>query len=420
MRVQYVAVRDRFLSDPFLRSSGIVFIGSFLVNVLNYFFTIFTARMVQVESYGEFTTLLSLLIIFSVPSSAIGLYMTREVSRLHGEKEKVKQLLDKTFAEVLVLSLLIWLCFLLLVPFMHVFFMIDIPLMLLFSFLIPLSMWFSFMNGYFQGEQRFSVSTKLNILSTVLKLVVSLGLLAIGMAVYGIVFGLIFSVVAAFLWQPEVFKGRSIKSFRDISLAPALSHLVSITLFSSLLTAFLSNIDVLLAKHYLSAYEAGAYGALSTMGKIIIFAVGSFVTVMIPFVSKEHGNSAGNSKTFFLKAITYMIILGLAIVLCFNFFPEYFVHILFGKKYESIISYVGVFSIATFLISLSIAFINYFISIRNTNFIYLLLLGILVEVLALWYTHSSIGEYVESVVISSGVIFVLLVANFYFDSRKRV
>ena len=76
--------------NVFLKSTAIVFAATFLVNVLNYVFTVFTARFMSVESYGEIASIFSLLLIFSVPAGGLGLHVIREVAQKYDNKESLE------------------------------------------------------------------------------------------------------------------------------------------------------------------------------------------------------------------------------------------------------------------------------------------------------------------------------------------
>jgi O-antigen/teichoic acid export membrane protein len=417
-------LRNKIFEDKFLFSSAIVFISSFIVNVLNYIFTISTARLVPVESYGEFTSLLSLLILFSVPSSAMGMYISREISS-HGENQDLKKsFLHKIFSEIILLSFLLWLVFLVFVPFFSIFLKIELPLLLLFSLLLPLTMLASLQVGFLQGSHKFFNSSRLNIVAAISKLIISLILLNLGFSIYGILLALLLASLLNIFIERKIYSGMSFK-LKGLKIGNTLSHIVSLTFFSTLYLAILGNLDILLAKHFLSSYDAGAYGALSTMGKIIIFVTGSFVTVMMPMVAGVAGtasvsenntenNDLSAAKKLFKTSLLFMSFFGVLIVGFFNIFPAFSVHILFGTKYEIIANYIGLFSIAMLLMTLSIAFIYFFIAIKNKSFIYFLSAGLILEAGLLWYNHSSVGEFVESVVASSVFIFVFMIINYLY------
>lgn len=413
----FIATKERILKDHFLRSSAIVFAGSFLVNILNYLFNIVTARLVNIEVYGEYTALASLLILFSVPATALTMFVSREVAG-HANSENEKSFLDKTFNEVFSIALFVWILFLILVPFLSEFLNISWSILLIFSLLFPVSFFSSMQNGYLQGRHNFRQLSIISILSTFSKFIIAVGFLYLGLSIYGIITALILASLVGILYDGRVFQNRFNFNNLNLELNSFSAHFISITFFTTLALAILQNIDVVLAKHYLSSTEAGIYGALSTIGKIIIFAVGSFTTVMMPFVSKAHSGESGKVYKIFQNAFLSVVGLGSCITFFFFLFPEFSVHILFGSKYAGVSSYLGIFSLGMLFMAASISLVNFFIATRNKSFIYLFFIGLLVEVFLLWYTEKSVGEYVWNVTISALIIFVLLSLNYLFIKKK--
>ena len=64
-------------NNPFLKNTAILFTGTMIVNVLNYFFHLFLGRMASVELYGEIESLISLSHIISIPSATLGMIVTK-------------------------------------------------------------------------------------------------------------------------------------------------------------------------------------------------------------------------------------------------------------------------------------------------------------------------------------------------------
>jgi O-antigen/teichoic acid export membrane protein len=191
------------------------------------------------------------------------------------------------------------------------------------------------------------------------------------------------------------------------------NQIISVTFFATLFLALLSNLDVLLAKYFLDSYTAGSYGAISTLGKIVLFATGAFVTVMLPLVSKSQ-----DTNTFY-KTFFALFCSGLAVVAVFYIFSTELVHLLFGLKYEGIIFYVPTFALAIFFVSLSTALVNYFLAVKNKSFLLFLGIGIFVECLLLWYNHATINGFVHGVLYANILLTILLGLNFTLSRNQK-
>ena len=178
-----------------------------------------------------------------------------------------------------------------------------------------------------------------------------------------------------------------------------------------------------MAKHFLPADLAGQYGALSTLGKILIYGIGAFITVLLPMVSAAHakGQENGKGEGENILALTLAIIAAasIGVYVCFSLFPHPIVTILFGARYLAIAPYLATFSIAMACISLVTAFINYFVAVQNSSFIYMLAAGIVLEGILISLSHATLGAITVMLLISSMVLLVLMAANYALFCRTK-
>ncbi len=384
--------------------------------------------MLGVEAFGEVSALFSLLLIVSVPAAALTMLMTREAAFQQTKgADAVRALFLHLRKHVTLASIIFWILFLCAVPWLTSFLQIAYMPLFIFSLLIPVTLASSLQSGTLQGLQEFFLLSKQNILSTLVKLGVSLVLVYEGYSVIGVMLGLVLASIAS--WGYGYFRTRQMFAPGEIvanpSVVRSLRSLFTIILSTTLLLALLSNIDVILAKHFLSPSDAGQYGALSTLGKILIYGIGAFITVLLPMVSAAHakdtsGDNFGKEGAKILM-LTLVVIAVASIVffILFTFFGAPIVSLLFGGRYASVAPYLGTFSIAMGAISLSTAFVNYFIAIENKSFIAFLLLGIVSEVLLLAFKHSSIESMTGMLVLSSIFLLLCMIFNYMILARKH-
>ena len=294
------STNSSILNNSFLSSSSIVFASSFVVNILNYIFTLAMGRLMGVEAFGEVATILSLFLVVSVPSAALAMLMTREVAFYIESGRSIKNLSLFLRRHVFTVAFVLWLIFVLLVPLMSVFFHIQYPIFIVFSVIIPLLAIGALQTGTLQGLQNFFILSKQSILNTLIKLILSVFFVWLGFSVLGVVFALVFAQGVGLLYgyfaMRKIFNSREgVDQVFDIDQR-AIRSLFFTILTTTFFLAALSNIDVLLAKHYLSATLAGQYSALSTLGKIIIYGVGGFTTVLLPMASAAHARGNGEGE----------------------------------------------------------------------------------------------------------------------------
>lgn len=384
--------------------------------------------MLGVEAFGEVSALFSLLLIVSVPAAALTMLMTREAAfQQTAGVDSVRALFRHLRKHVTLASIIFWVLFLCAVPILGIFLQISYTPLFIFSVLIPVTLHSALQAGTLQGLQEFFSLSKQNILSTLVKLLVSLWLVYDGYSVLGVMVGLVLASIAS--WGYGYFLAKKVLGRGTLSpdtpQVRSLRSLFSIILSTTLLLALLSNIDVIMAKHFLSPIEAGKYGALSTLGKILIYGIGAFITVLLPMVSAAHakdisGVSRGGegSKILLLTLLVIAVASGIFFVL-FTFFGVPIVGLLFGGRYVQIAPLIGTFSIAMGAISLSTALINYFVAVENKSFIVFLLLSIVVEVVLFVTHHSSIESMTGMLALSSIFLLLCMIFNYMILARKH-
>jgi O-antigen/teichoic acid export membrane protein len=177
----------------------------------------------------------------------------------------------------------------------------------------------------------------------------------------------------------------------------------------SLCLVALYNIDVILAKHFLDATQAGYYATLSLLGKLIFFATSSVGIVTFPLSAKNHASEKGRKKIIQTSVIITMAF-SMLITLIYFCFPNLIVTTLFGVYYAPIIPYLGWIGVIFIFYSLVNLLVLYFLSINKTRFLPLLCIGTLTEIFLISYFHKNIWEIIFIMLGVMGVILLGLVA----------
>ena len=410
------------LESSFFSASSVIFAGSFVVNVLNYIFTLVMSRLMEVEAFGEVAALLSLFLVITVPATAVAMLMSREAAfRTVAGDSSVRDLFLYLQRHVLLAAFFCWLVFLGVLPLLSELLHIPYLPFLVFSALVPLTLIGALQSGTLQGLQEFFMLSKQGVLATLVKLVAAIALVLAGLSVFGVMVALVLASCAGLVYG--YFATRRVLGIEEGMPRPSLDGrevraLFSSIFFTTLLVALLSNVDVLLAKHYLSPELAGHYGALSSVGKILIYGVGAFVTVLLPLASAARARGSGAERSVLALSLSAIAAASFSAWALFSLYPSLVVSMLFGARYLDIAPYLGTFTIAMGSIALSLALINYFVAVRNTSFMYALALGIVAEVVLIVGSHDSLAAITEMLVIASLSLLVLLGLNYFFTQTR--
>jgi len=406
------------MNKSILKSFGIVFFGSFAASVLQYIFHIVTGRMLGPVVYGELVALIALITIFGVPFSAIGLSINKEVARLKTlEKNKeISFLLNKYTKRFFLIGLGLVGLFILFSPFLAGFLHTTELLIILVSLSLIGASVGSIVGSSLNGLQKFWQSMISGFLNAFSKLIFAISAIFLGYGLVGstlsfAIGGLIGIIVSIYFLKKE-FKEKPLKY--DFSLNKDLIWImVALVCFNAL-----TNLDLILAQHFLVGVDVGLYAAASEIGKIIYFLVGSLSIVLIPKAMEQKTKNI-DSRIFLLKTIG--ITLGIALIGLIGYFlvPHLVVSMLYGTKYAGIEGIIIITGLTMTFFSISSLLINYFIAVERKKFVFLMILFIILETSLITLFHSSFAEVALMVLVSNIIAVIMLVVYLFFDSKKE-
>ncbi len=404
----------------YLRSSGVLFTGFFIASILNYVFSALMGRMLTVEFFGEVVALTGLLTILSVPASAVALFFAKQISsyKAKGEHQNIHALMGSFKTKVSFFAFAVWVIFLACIPFFATY-LNGVPMvaLLIFSCVIPIVALSSVYLGVLQGVENFFACSLQTILVSLSKIFFAVIFVIMGLSVSGVMLSLLFSFLLSYGYLLVKTKKvlQSLPPSEDAILFHTKDRNQSIVaiFFATFFLAIFLNIDVIVAKHLLPVSLAGQYAALSTVGKIIVYASGAFHTVLVPLISAAHAmRNTKREINIFLASLALVTIVSGGVTLVFYFFPDIVMRVLFGARYVIVGEHLALFGIAMSCMSFVTLFVYYFIAIRDGLFPYLLAIGTIVQTVLLYQYHQSMRDIVMAMLMGTGFLLALMIFNY--------
>lgn len=392
-----------------LKHSGIIFTAAVIGGVFSYLFQLYVGRALGPEGYGEFSALISLLYITSVPAATIITTIALFTSEYKAKTEygKIKYLLIYSVKKLIVFGLMGFLLIALASGAIASFLNISSTLpILIIGLIFIISAIYPIAIGALQGLQNFTQAGLNGVLGAAFKLTFGVAFVYIGWGVNGAILTLLVSPFLAFLLAliplRFILKETSVKTQNREILHYSLPVFITLALI-----AVISNIDVVLVKHYFSAAEAGYYSAASLLSKIIFFITGSIATVMFPKVSEL---KIKKEKTFeVLKScLAYTGLLSLLAVFTYWTAPAFVVGMLFGREYSEATNIIGMFGTAVMFFSFAYIIIMYNMAVKNFKFLYITTAALLLEILFLSIFHDTLLTVVKILAILFMLLFVAM------------
>jgi O-antigen/teichoic acid export membrane protein len=385
--------RQAILKDRLARQSGVMFIATTVAGVLSYIYQVYMGRALGPEQYGVFGALFAIFYMIMVTSQTLSTTSARFVSKFIGEGKEIGFFLLGSLKRMAFLGLIVSILFFALSGEIASLLKIHDSRPVMILALILFLTWIQPINGgALRGLQRFKALGFVSVSNAFFKLIFGILLVAFGLgvsgALFGVVIGLFLATLISFFFLAPYFKrnnphdpGFDYSSFYTYS-APVL-----LAMFCFSVPA---NLDVVLAKYFLSARDAGLYTSASVLGKIIFFFPAAIYVVMFPMIAEGHARGE-NTIGILRKSLAYTAFLSGSVALGYLLFPQLVVK-LFGLSYASALPLVAPYALAMFFFSLTVIVLNYHLAIKNLRYITLFASFTFFEIILLSIFHSSALE----------------------------
>ena len=269
----------------FLRQSVLLLLVFGLLNASNYAFHVVVSRLLGPSEYGALAALLAVTLVLSVPFAVLQTALASQTAtlRARGREHEVAGLAADALKTVLPFAWAVGVVVLVVgTPLLSVFLHIGIaPAMLLAPYVVasvPLSVAY----GVLQGQLRFKALATLIMVGVALRFVLGVTLVGAGLGVSGALLGTVLATALTVPLAVYVIRVDRVAWRGARRILHALRADVGTALWG--LTSFwvLAEMDVALARHYLSAEAAGFYSSAGLMARAPLFIAAAVGVVAFP------------------------------------------------------------------------------------------------------------------------------------------
>lgn len=405
------------ISKNTLKQAAILFFTSVFGGLANYFYNIYVGRMLGPSDYSIVVSLFSIIGIISMPISTVQTVVIKYTADFTARKQfkKLGSFVSVLSEKVLVVSLIVFVLFAVASTSIANYLRINsvIPVILLGAVLIPMA-FLTVYRGVLQGLQRFFSFSLNGTIEALLKLFFGVLLVYLlvdkGFGVSGAVFSLTlagFISIVILRFQLKDFRAdknnkSNVSGFKISDLygygGAVFLHLLCFTI--------VTNVNVILIRHYFPSEEAGFYAASEVIGKIVLFLSGVVPVILLPKSATLHAQKS-DTKKMFIKSVLLVSALGLVFTV-FNFvFSGTVMSLFFGAKFIESAKYLGPLSIAMSFYSLYLITATYELSISRFKFLYPTIILTILQVLLILQFHSNISEIIYIIIGCSSALFLI-------------
>lgn len=402
-----------FCKDELARNSAVMFAATIIGGGFNYLYQVYMGRALGPEEYGIFGALFAIFYMLMVVSQTLGTSAASFVSRFTGEGKQIGFFLTGSLKRMALVGLVVSVIFIasssrlasiLKLPSSEP--VLILAPILLMTWVSPISA------GALRGVKRFPALGFVNVSNAFFKLAFGVLLVVLGFgvsgALMGVAAGMLAGLVISLLYLRPHFRPNNQHDDPDFSYRSFYSYSLPVML-AMLAFSVPANLDVVLAKYFFSATDAGLYTSASVLGKIIFFFPAGVYAVMFPMVAEKHAR--GESTAGILrKSLTYTALLSGSVALAYLLFPQLSIAV-FGSRYAAALPLVAPYGFAMFFFSLTVIVMHYHLAIRNMRYIALFIGATFAEIILLFVFNSSVQQMVE--VLLGANVLLLLLSLFY-------
>ena len=411
---------SRLLADKYLYHNLLLFSINILTGLFAYLLHPILGRMMGLQAYGQVAALIAFSLVLTTPTQIIATIAAKYASSssASGDYAQLNGFIRRLTIIFSIVGVAITIIFAVASRYTAMFFHLDsregvilLGLTFITSFVTPLNL------GILQGLQRFGWYATLTLLSAFLRLVLSIGLVFLGLGVNGAMLGLVISALLAYLLSFQPLRGilrgprlsaGSLRSLLSYSLLAGAAAAGTVAFYS---------VDTVLARHFLNDSEAGLYAALATTGKTVLYVTSSISLVMFPRVSALYEKGESQTRVV-IQAILGVLLLATLVEIAFFIAPSFIVSHLFGSAFLAINGQLALYGIAMLLLAVGGVIVNYFLAIGNRPFVLIIFLAcILQSVLIAWH-HADIAQFVQATIVTCAAFTLALLLAFTVEARK--
>ena len=350
--------------------------------VANYLFLLGAGRLLGSRDYSTLAALTGLLTVVLLPSGALQMAVSREVSRheaLGEEREAAAFVRALVVLGLKVTVPLVVVAFALIVPLRHLLNIDSSPAVALAFVSLTVALLAPIAFGVLQGYQRFGTLAW----ASAAPMIVRLGLLIIlavaGLRLYGAIAALTASALAGAAIGLVAIRDRWSKELRAPapSLRPFLRYLwpVAVGLFA---ISLLTNADILIVKARFPAHEAGVYAAASAFARVAFFLPSTILAVLFP---RTAARVARGERSDDILGRSIIVTAGFCVLLTafYAVAGHQLVRLSFGAQFAGAANLLVLFCVAMTLFSLTNVFVGYHLSRGDNRFAWIVAAGVVVQ-----------------------------------------
>ena len=422
MKLLSLDFRKKFLETKLWKYSSITALSWGISNCLNVVIALYLIRNLSLSDYGVYSGLFAVTALLSIVVPGLQLYFTKlGIYLKHGYSKIIIYTiyLKYSFSIIGLFIILQWLVTTYSLNASHYFsqFLGYQWFILGLSFIALIQ---SMADGLLRGLQRFGLLAFLSVISVILKGLGMLFVLFFKFSLENILLAILTSASLIFIIEVLVLLKYSVKEIKATHAIETLDlpNIIPLTLTTLLLGNF-TNVELILARNFLSPQLTGIYAAQANLARIVLIGNSILIPIIYTLMSEDMILQKSSNQRLQWKLYIPLLAGSIFFIIMLLLFHDPLFALFFHKPLPEILNVSWILATGYGLFSITDVLIHQMLA-RNQTHIFTLLLAVnIFEIWLLNYHHATIWDFAVVSVTTQVVLFVGGMSFFYTSSVKR-
>jgi len=397
-----------------VRGSAILLLSSGLVAAINLLYNILIARMLGPSSFGHASALYTLLMLMAAITFSFQIITSKFIARnaeILVQGQIYASLLRRAWQVGLGIAVVLAAGSAYLKSYFNLPEQRDLVLLAIATGVyIPLGV----CRGRMQGCCNFRDLAANVVVEVAVKFGAALLFLYFGMGVTGAMTAVLLSIVAAYIAGAPPAQYRATSELTPMKIAPFGEGMQVVLYFIG--QVILSNLDILLVKHFFPPPEAGIYAAVALVGRVVFMLSWSVVSSMFPVSASHTQRQVGRSLLYTAALLVATVNCGFIAAVALA--PKALWTMLLGKPFllavSSFSALLAEYAAMTGIYCIAVVVMMYEISRRTGSAAWLQLGASILLAAAIWRYHASLSQViVVQVFVMCGLLVAVTIPLLY-------
>jgi glycosyltransferase involved in cell wall biosynthesis/O-antigen/teichoic acid export membrane protein len=370
-----------------LRGAVPLLIATAVLNGSNYLFHIVISRMLGPRDYGALASLLGTVLVISVPAGVVQTVVAKRVSvASFGDRRARDRFVRTAMKGVGRVALLAVGLGVVLSPLLAGFLRVDVGAVLLLAPYVLLSLLAAVAFGALQGELRFVSLSAVSVAGVAVRVLSGILLVRMGAGSTGAIAATVLAQLAVVAISMQLIHLRR-GWWRERGTLEGLRG--ELGLATSALATFwlLAEIDIVLARHFLSATEGGIYSAAGFLARSLLFLPGAVSVVALPRFAAAHAGGSDVRRWLHaaLRINAFLLVLAFPVLVLLR---RLAVDVTYGPGFGAAADLLPLLAAGMMLLALINVLVYFHIAI-GSHAARIVAAGVVLEVIGVALAHGS-------------------------------